>query len=206
VGVVVALVLIGAVGRGGGNSPTGAIVVPTERPSSVEQAGHVVGDPAAPVTIVEYLDFQCPFCGRAAAQVMPAIEQQYVEDGVARIEIRPIAIIGSESVRATAAAECANDQGRFFSFHDILFANQSGEQDGAFGDSRLKEFAEAIGLDMGVFGSCFDSSTYDDKVAADTAAARDAGVRVTPTVLVNGVNVEPTVEAISAAIDQALNS
>mgnify|MGYP001561143594 FL=1 len=206
VGGVLGLVIIGALARDGGNSPTGAVVVPTERPALVEQQGRTLGDPAAAVTVVEYLDFQCPFCGRAASLVMPAIEEQFIETGIAKLEIRPIAIIGSESVRAAAAAECAKDQGRFFAFHDILFANQAGEQEGAFNDSRLKEFAAAIGLDMSAFNSCFDSSTYDEQVAADTAAARDAGIRVTPTVLVDGVNVEPTVEAISAAIAQASNS
>jgi protein-disulfide isomerase len=206
VGAVVTVVLIGALARGGDGSPSGAIVVPTERPAAVAEDGHTIGDPSATVTITEYLDFQCPFCRRTAVQIMPVIEQEFIESGVAKLEIRPIAILGSESVRSAAAAECAAAQGEFFAFHDILYANQSGEGQGAFRDSRLKEFAAALDLDMSAFNACFDASTYDDQVAADTAAAAEAGVRSTPTILVDGVEVDADIEAISAAIRQASGS
>jgi protein-disulfide isomerase len=203
---VAIVVSIGALARGGGDPPLGPIVAPTARPASVVQNGHTLGDPSAAIVITEYLDFQCPFCRRTAIEVMPAIEQQFIESGVAKLEIHPIAILGSESVRSAAAAECASEQGKFFAFHDILYANQAGEQQGAFKDSRLKEMATSLGLDTSAFNSCFDASTHDDQVEANTADARNTGITSTPTVLVNGVVVQATVEAISAAIQQASGS
>ncbi len=208
-GALVTLIVVGAVigiavaTSGGGDSPPQAVVVPTARPADVLQNERVLGNPDAPVAIVEYLDFQCPFCQRTAEQVMPAIEETFIASNTASLEIRPIAILGDESVQAAAAAECANDQGRFWAYHDILYANQGGERGGAFSDDRLKEFAEALNLDTGAFNSCLDSGRYTQQVVDNTSSARGSGVSVTPTVLVDGEQVDVTVEAISAAIQQA---
>ena len=203
--VVAGLILIGVAARGGNGGGTvgGPVVVPTARPASVAQNGRVFGDPAASVTVAEYLDFQCPICRRAGLQVLPAIETQFIETGVAKLEIRPIAILGDESVQAAAAAECANEQGEFWAYYDILYANQGAERSGAFSDARLKQFAEALGLDTGAFNACLDSGKYVDQVEQDTNDARAAGVKGTPTILVNGAKVETSVDAIAAAIQQA---
>lgn len=203
---VAIVIMIGSIAREGDEGPGGEVVVPTARPAEVSQDGRTLGDPSAPAAIVEYLDFQCPFCWRAATQVMPAIEQEFIATGQAKLEIRPIAILGSESVQAAAAAECASELGQFWAYHDILFANQAGEQRGAFNDSRLKEFAVALDLDADAFNSCLDSGKYVSQVEQATGDARAAGVSSTPTVLVNGVPVEPTVDAISAAITEAAQS
>lgn len=206
--VVAAVIIVVAVTTSGGGDdvPGGPIVVPEARPASVPQNGHVYGDPAAPVTIAEYMDFQCPFCMRAHFQVLPTIEQQYIETGVAKLEIYPIAILGDESVQAASAAECANDQGKFFFYHDTLFSNQGGENVGAFADSRLKEMASVIGLDTGAFDSCLGAGTHRAEVLRDTQSAHDSGVSSTPTFLVNGQEVQTSVDAISAAIEQAAGS
>ena len=191
---------------GGGDSPPEAIVVPTARPADVLQEGRVLGNPDAPVAIVEYLDFQCPFCQKTAEQVMPAIEKTFIASGTASLEIRPIAILGDESVQAAAAAECAKEQGQFWAYHDILYANQGSERGGAFSDDRLKEFAEELNLDTGAFNSCLDSGRHTETVEVATSAALADGVSVTPTVLVNGEVVDATIEAISAAAQQAAGS
>lgn len=188
------------------NVPSGPISVPDERPADIAQNGHIYGDPDATITVTEYLDFQCPFCARAHFQVMPTIEQRYVETGIAKFEVRTIAILGDESVRAAAAADCAGDQDQFFFYHDTLFLNQGGENVGAFADSRLNEMASAIGLDTAAFDSCLDSDTYDGQVVQDTETARTDGVRSTPTFFVNGQPVETSVEAVSAAIEEAADS
>lgn len=161
------------------------------------------GELDAPVTIDEYLDYQCPFCRMASEQILPVIEQQYVETGVAKVVFHPIAIIGEESVQAAAGAECAAEQGAFLTYHDALFANQGGENVGAFSDARLKEIAAAAGLDADAFGSCLDAGTYSSTVGDNTRAAADMGVRGTPTFLVNGSRVETSVDAISEAIELA---
>ena len=194
---------IGALTRDNGPSPDAEIIVPTPRPSDVTQDAHTYGDPGAPVTVQEYLDFQCPICLRAESGVLPEIETRFIQPGVAKLETHAIAILGDESVQAAAAAECANEQGRFWAYHDILFANWAGEQKGAFKDSRLKEMAARLGLDTAAFGSCLDSGKYVQQVVQDTQDARAAGVGGTPTFFVNGVKVRNTAEDIAAAIEAA---
>lgn len=203
--LVAALILLGALSGGDDGGKIETVVVPTPRPADVPRDGAVYGDPGATVTVTEYVDFQCPVCLRAALTVLAEIERLYVEPGKAKIEVKPVAILGDESVDAAEAAQCADDQGRFWEYHDILFANQAGENKGTFASDNLKRFAAALGLDTGSFDSCLDSNTYESQVIADTVAARalpDFGG--TPTVFVDGQKVETSVDAIAAAIDRAL--
>jgi protein-disulfide isomerase len=206
--VVAALIAMGALARGGGSNSTAnsAIVVPTPRLSAVPQSDHIFGDPSAPVTVDEYIDFQCPFCRQAVINVMPAIEQQFIATGKAKLVVHPIAIRGSESVASGAAAECANDQGAFFAYYDILYANQGAEQSGTFSDARLKAFASSLNLDTSAFNSCYDSGKYVSRVQQTTSAASSDGVKSTPTIFVNGMAVNATVDSISAAIRQVTPS
>ena len=204
--LVAAVILLGAASRGGNNDGASAeVIVPTQRPAAVPANGTVYGDPAAPVTVTEYLDFQCPVCLRASLTVLAAIEKTYVETGKAKIEIKPIAILGDESVAAAAASRCATDQGRFGPYHDVLFANQGAENDGGYNNDRLKDFATRVGLDGADFNSCLDAKTYESQVKADTQASKGLGVKGTPTIFVDGTKVETSVEAISAAIEAGLS-
>jgi protein-disulfide isomerase len=202
--LVGAVVLLGAVSRGDDGGASAEIIVPTPRPTGVPTNGAVLGAPSASVTVTEYLDFQCPVCLRAALTVIADIEEQYVNTGQARLEIKPIAILGDESVAAAGAAQCANDEGHFWAYHDILFANQGAENDGGFSDGRLKSLAAAIGIDTATFNSCVDGNKYESQVRSNTEAAKTLGVKGTPTIFVNGQKVETSVDAISAAIDAAL--
>ncbi len=202
--LVAALILLGALSGGDGGGNFGPVVAPTARPATVPRDGAVYGNPNATVTVTEYLDFQCPVCLRAGLTVLLEIEQNYVESGKANLEVVPIAILGDESVAAAEAAQCAQDQGRFWEYHDILFANQGAENDGGFSADRLKSFAATIGLDTTAFDTCLDSGGYESDVKARTAASKDLGVKGTPTVFVNGQKVETSVDAIAAAIDRAL--
>jgi protein-disulfide isomerase len=206
-GIVAGVIIVGVLARGGGG--TGApdtIVVPAARPAAIAQSGHTYGDPNAPVTIDEYIDFQCPFCKIDVTSVMPTIEQQFVATGVAKVVAHPIAILGDESVQAAAAAEAANQQGKFWTYFDALYANQGNENSGAFSNDRLKAIAEAVGIDLTAFDTSFNSGANQTQVTQDTQAARAAGVSGTPTVLVNGSRVEATVAAISAAIQAVSGS
>lgn len=118
----------------------------------------------------------------------------YVATGQARFEYYHYIVVdsivgGSESRRAAEASECANEQGAFWDYHAMLFTNQRGEGQGAFGDRRLKAFADALGLDTGKFNACFDSGRYAAAVRDDEALGRSLGVESTPTVFVNGARV-----------------
>jgi len=140
--------------------------------------------------------------------VLPSIEEEFISTGQVRVQLRPVAMLGEESDLAAQAAECANDQGRFWDFHDTLYLNQRGENKGAFLPDNLKRFAEALELDTAAFDSCLDSDKYASKVRDDSDAARGMGITTVPTVYVNGqVVTEAThVEEVRAAIQKALGS
>ena len=120
---------------------------------------------------------------------------EYVATGKARFEYHHYIVVdrivgGNESQRAAEASECANEQGEFWNYHKMLFANWNGEGEGAFVDRRLKVFAETLGLDTQKFNQCFDSGRYAGEVRADTQLGQSLGVTGTPTVFVNGQQVE----------------
>jgi len=120
---------------------------------------------------------------------------EYVATGKARFEYHHYIVVdrivgGNESQRAAEASECANEQGEFWNYHKMLFANWNGEGEGAFVDRRLKIFAETLGLDTQKFNQCFDSGRYAGEVRADTQLGQSLGVTGTPTVFVNGQKVE----------------
>jgi len=146
-----------------------------------------LGNPNAPVTIVEWGDYQCPFCERFFTQVEPKILEEYVTTGKARLAFRDFAFLGQESLWSANAARCANEQGKFWEFHDFLYGHQGGENQGAFNKDKLKGFAKELKLDTAQFNSCMDSDKYSDAVAKDTEAGRAAGVQGTPATFINGI-------------------
>ncbi|KAF0108371.1 MAG: DSBA oxidoreductase [Anaerolineaceae bacterium] len=154
-----------------------------------------VGDPAAPVRVDVWEDFQCPACQYYSQDIETLIIQNYVETGKVYYTYHFFTSISSytpgntESEHSANAAMCASDQGRFWDYHDILYANWNGENAGAFADYRLVAFAEALGLDMKEFNTCFESDKYADFVAEDYQAGKDWGVQGTPAIFVNGVMV-----------------
>lgn len=121
---------------------------------------------------------------------------EYVATGKVRFEYHHYIVVdsivgGNESQRAAEASECANEQGEFWNYHKMLFANWNGEGDGAFVDRRLRAFAETLGLDTQKFNQCFDSGRYAGEVRADTQLGSSSfGVSGTPTIFVNGQKVE----------------
>jgi protein-disulfide isomerase len=144
------------------------------------------GEAAAPVVVVEYADFQCPFCRDFALGPERQLLADYVETGKARFAFRHLAFIGPESQEAAEAAECANAQGRFWDYHHKLFEEQGGENVGAFSDENLKQFATELGLDSAQFNQCLDSNQYQAKVQQEIEEAERLGIRSTPTLFVNG--------------------
>src|SRR3989344_6837017 len=167
---------------GNNNAP----IVNTSETLKIQKDDFVLGSPTAKVIFIEYGDFQCPFCGRFATQVKPQIADQYVKSGKVAFVWRDFAFLGEESFRASEAARCAGEQGKFWDFHDYLFSHQQGENQGAFSDANLKKFAGAVKLDQFKFNSCFDSGKYRTAVEDITAEGRAVGVTGTPASFVNG--------------------
>jgi protein-disulfide isomerase len=157
----------------------------SEKVALYDDSDPFLGNPDAPVIIVEFSDFQCPFCGRFFQTAEPQIIEKYVKTGKVKFVYRDFAFLGDESEWAGIAAECAGEQGKFWQYHDYLFQNQQGENGGAFSKTNLKRFAGTLGLDTAAFNSCFDSEKYRDEVLKDTSDGRALGVSGTPTVFIN---------------------
>lgn len=153
-------------------------------------SGKSMGQADAPVTILVFSDFQCPFCGVLATTTEAQLIENFVNTGQARLEYRHFIVVdgnvgGSESRDAAEASECAAEQGQFWNYHDFVFANQQGEGRGAFAERRLKAFAEAVGLDTAAFNACFDSNRYAGAVRTDESLGAQMGVTGTPSVFIN---------------------
>ena len=183
--------------------PVGQIATPAavsgERPMVDDNA---MGDPNAPIKIEEFSDFQCPYCARFHEETEPQLASTYIADGTVYFVYRSFGnFIGPESQAAAEAAYCAGDQNKYWEYHDILFANQTGENVGAFTNRRLQAFAEALSLDMGAFDDCLSSSKYSDRVGQDRVDGTAAGVTATPSfVLTYTVNGEEKTRVIPGAL------
>lgn len=152
----------------------------------------VRGDSSAPITIVEFADFQCPNCGRFARDTAPQIVKEYIATGKANMVYKHFPIRGPDSVAASMAAQCAGDQGKFWEFHDLLFNNQEAENSGWASAENMKTFASKLDLDREAFDICLDSEKYKSFVETDFAFAQSVGATGTPTfVLVKSDGSEP---------------
>jgi protein-disulfide isomerase len=140
--------------------------------------GAMKGDKNAKVTLVEFTDYQCPFCSRHIRDTFPQIENDYIKTGKVRYVLRefPLESIHPQAVKAAEAAGCAGDQGKYWEMHDRLFANQN-----ALAAAQLPSHAEAVSLDPGKFKTCLDSGKFTAKVRKDLADAQKYGATGTPT-------------------------
>lgn len=153
----------------------------------------VLGDLKAPITLIEYADFQCPFCGRFYSQVTPKIKENFVKDGEVKMVYRHFAFLGPESVAAAEASECAKDQGKFWEYHDALYdaeVKDGKEHNGNLNETLFSSLAEKLSLNVSEFSKCVADRKYKQKVEDDYSGALKAGVAATPTSFVNGVKVE----------------
>lgn len=140
----------------------------------------------AKVQIVEYADFQCPFCEKWFTEIEQSLIKDYVDKGLATFSFHHFAFLGQESTDSANASECANEQGKFWDYHDYLYSHQGQENSGAFSVENLKQFAANLGLDTVKFNSCLDSNKYSKNVQDDIAAGQKAGVNGTPATFING--------------------
>ncbi len=165
-----------------------------------------LGSKDAKVTIIEYADFQCPFCKEFQDKVFPELKTKYIDTGKANFYFQDFSFLGDESQAAAEAAKCAQDQDKFWQYHDLLYASQKQENSGAFSADNLKKFATTLGLDSTKFTTCVDSHIYKTDVEAETQSGQNYNVTATPTVFINGIRKEGvgTIGDFSTAIDAAL--
>jgi protein-disulfide isomerase len=150
----------------------------------------VLGDANAPVTIIEFGDYQCPSCRMFWKDVEPRLKKEYIDTGKAKLVFRdfPIVEIHPEAMIASIAVECAGSQRQYWQYHDKIFREQYNRGDGVIRlkDTDLKKWATDIGLDAALFATCLDSRRYRDEVAHDKADGDAVGIQGTPTFFING--------------------
>ena len=183
----IAFTVIAAVGLAALLIFSGQVRGPSSEHSYTEKNGNQLGNPDAPVTIIEYGDFQCTHCQSFYATTESLLINNHVETGEVLFEYRALDFLGPESKLAAEAAYCAADQNMFWEYHDVVFSNYSTGNTGGYAEERLIDFAETLDMDQDAFVSCLRSGEKAQQVAEDVAAARADGVTGTPSFLVNGL-------------------
>ena len=210
--LVAAAVVLGLVlSSGSSNANTMAPRDATELPGAADvqrllkgipQHGDVLGSPSAPVTMVEYVDLQCPYCQQFETQAMTTLIPRYVRTGKVRVELRPIAFIGPDSVRGRAAVLAAGRQNKLFNVAQLLYVNQGAENSGWLSDDLIEAAAVSIpGLDVTRFLADRNSSSVTSLAQQLDREAKADDVRSTPTILVGKSGRAPAPVTLSSPTD-----
>jgi len=154
---------------------------------STTMGSSILGNPSAQVTIVEFGDYQCHQCYNWFHNTKPTVFQNYVDTGKVNFVFMDLAFLGMDSPKAAQASYCAEDQGKYWEYHDQLYTAQESQIDNGWANSqRLKAFAFSLGLDMELFDSCLDSGKYAKRVQYNIAEAKKLGASGTPTFFIIG--------------------
>ena len=200
--VVVGLVLVSQAGDDSADVDSGSLF------GGIEQNGFTMGDPSAPVTVVEFADLQCPFCRQFALNDLPGIVADYVRPGDVKMELRLLAFIGADSETARGVAAGAAQQDRIWPFAENFYSNQETENSGYVTADFLAQQASGIqGLNAAQAVTAAGSSEAQKYATESDAAAKAAGVSSTPSFAVSADGGEPNVVGASGlrdAIDEAL--
>ena len=211
--IIIIMVVVGAILIAGALilpnlKPIGTIAQITPRVFNVPVNLTTIGNANAPVKVDVWEDFQCPACQKYSQQIETEIITKYVETGKVFYTFHQFPFIDSqvttkESQQAANASMCAAAQGRFWDYHDIVFANWDGENLGAYSDKRLIAFAKTLNLNMTEFTSCFNKDQFQTEIEKDYTDGVNRGVTGTPTIFENGV--QTTIENLFPAIDSAVS-
>ena len=140
----------------------------------------ILGDPNAPITLVEFGDYQCHYCNVFFQSIEKDIVKNYVDIGKVKIIFKDYNIIGEDSVIASQGAHCANDQGLFWEYHDILYSNWTGENNGWASSENLAIFAQQIGLNMNKWSECMNKGSHSQIILKSNDDARTLELTGTP--------------------------
>ena len=197
IGAIIASVVIMGIFFGFNQNETGLVLEPTP---TVEQMGPakvtmstfldngspILGSPNAPVTLVEFGDCQCHFCNVFFHSTEDEILQTYVETGKVKMIFKDFNIIGPDSVNASHGAHCAKDQGLFWEYHDILYSNWTGENNGWASSENLLKFAQEINLDIDQWSECMVNGDNSQIILSSNENARSLELTGTPAFFVIG--------------------
>jgi len=182
IGVIVVAIVVGIAASY--SSPTSETVNldmgRTHGTISTAMGSPILGNPSAPITIVEFGDYQCEQCYAWFHNTKPAIVQDYIDTGKANLVFVDLAFLGKDSPKAAQASYCAEDQEMYWEYHDLLYNSQEHVDNGWANSERLKAFAFSLDLDLELFESCLDNSKYSKRVQYNIQQAKENGVRGTP--------------------------
>jgi protein-disulfide isomerase len=183
--VVLVLIVVSSSSGGGGDTTIDEAGEVNKALSGIPQDGMVLGDPKAPVELVEFGDLQCPVCAGYAKEILPPIVENQVKKGEARIDFRNLTIIGEESIPAGAAALAAGEQGRGWNYLEIFYRNQGEERSGYVTDEFMEAVAKAAGVkDLAKWNQ--ERKQLTGEVEKTTVEAQELGFNGTPSFAVKG--------------------
>ncbi len=157
-----------------------------------ENGSPYLGDPNAPITLVEFGDYQCFFCNKFFHDTEQKLLENYVDTGKVKIIFKDLTIIGPDSITAAHAAHCADDQGLFWEYHDTLYNNWNGENNGWASSENLVRMAQDVGLNIDEFTDCMLNEIHTQIISASNADARTLGLTGTPAFFVISPNNQVT--------------
>jgi len=188
VGAITAAVIIGIVASYSSNDAVESLNLDmgqTHGTVSTAMGSPILGSPTASITIIEFGDYQCHQCYNWFHNTKPAIFENYIDTGKANLIFVDLAILGRDSPKAAAATYCAEEQGVYWEFHDLLYTSQESQIDNGWASpERLKAFAFSLGLDMDLFDNCLDSGKFLKRVQFNTNEAKKQGATGTPTFII----------------------
>ena len=158
----------------------------------VSNGSSILGNPNAPITLVEFGDYQCHYCNVFFESIEEDIIKNYVETGKVKMIFKDYNIIGPDSVRASQGAHCANEQGLFWEYHDILYTNWTGENNGWASGTNLANFAQEINLNMNKWTECMMEQKHSQTILNSNDDAKALGLTGTPAFFIINSNGEVT--------------
>lgn len=144
----------------------------------------IMGDPDAPITILEWGDYQCTFCYKFHQDTLDIINEEFIKTGKVKVIFKDFPLNGPDSKLAAESSYCAHDQGKYWEYHDQLYENWAGERTGWITREALSEFAKSINLDTAEFNKCLNESKHENKINSIYEFGKQIGIDATPSFLV----------------------
>lgn len=150
----------------------------------VENGSPILGNSDAPITILEWGDYQCTYCYRFHQNTLDTINQDFIQAGKVKLVFKDFPLNGPDSLLAAEASYCAEDQGKYWQYHDELYKNWGGERTGWITRSALNQFAQNVHLELEKFNNCLDEKKYQNRVITIHEFGKEIGIDATPSFLV----------------------
>lgn len=150
----------------------------------IENGSPIIGNPNAPITVLEWGDYQCTFCFRFHESSLNILLSEYVDTGRVKLVFKDFPLNGPDSILAAEASYCAEDQGKYWEYHDELYTNWAGERTGWINYDSLNKFAKSVELDLEEFTSCLTDHKYRQKILELEKFGREIGIDATPSFLI----------------------